>query len=85
MVVLAQVRTNTLTVASDSSRRKDDLPRPTRPRVTQEQQDEIVALYRSGLSTRAVAERAGVAKTTVLRALSLTNVGVRPRGGRSGS
>ncbi|PZE75331.1 helix-turn-helix domain-containing protein [Curtobacterium sp. MCBD17_019] len=58
----------------------DDFLRPTRSRVTRKQQDEIVALYESGLSTRAVAERVGVAKTTVLRVLGISGVASRPRG-----
>ncbi|WP_181435149.1 helix-turn-helix domain-containing protein [Curtobacterium sp. MCBD17_019] len=48
--------------------------------MTRKQQDEIVALYESGLSTRAVAERVGLGKTTVLRALGLAGITIRPRG-----
>jgi hypothetical protein len=82
LVVLSKAKTNTLIETPDVSDRSTPPPGPGRPRVTRKQQNEVVALYESGLSTRVVAERVGVAKTTVLRALGLAGIEIRPRGSR---
>lgn len=52
-----------------------------RQRITANKSDHVIALYAEGLSTREVAKRTGVSRTTVLRVLSDANVMLRPRGG----
>jgi len=55
-----------------------------RTRVTDSLEQQVVMLYKEGLSTRAVAERTSIAKTTVLRILRSRGVEMRPAGGRPG-
>lgn len=58
---------------------------PGRRRVTRKDRAEIVRLYESGLSALAVAEQAGVSKTSVLNVLKSEGVTVRPWGSRGWS
>jgi len=80
MVVLAQTNPNTLTPLVTPSAR----PTATRPsgkrRLKQSEKNQIVQLYNSGMSTRAVASQLQVSKTTVLGVLKHRGVEVRPRG-----
>lgn len=80
MVVLAQVKTNTL--AHDPLAPKSHLTRgKSRQRISKQVSGRIVEFYESGLSTRAVAKQLEVSKTAVLRVLTEAGVPLRPRGG----
>ena len=46
--------------------------------------DQLIAAYRSGTSTRELASRYGVAKSSVIRVLRRQGVQLRPQGGRNG-
>jgi hypothetical protein len=69
-------------VESRESSRYAAPPGPRRIRVTAGLRAEIVAHYRCGCTSRQVAERCGIAKSTVLRILWLEGVHVRPSGVR---
>lgn len=45
-----------------------------RPRITSEQRDAVITLYRTGLSDAAVAEQLGVARTTVRKVVAEAGV-----------
>lgn len=80
MVVLARARSNTLTPETGGTGRSP-ARRPARARITGAQRAQVVSLYESGLSTRAVAAKCDLAKTTVLQILVKAGVEMRPRGG----
>lgn len=79
MVVLSEAKTNTLAPLVRPSARSQKQAEIKR-RVTKRDRAEIVRLYTSGMSSRAVADRVGVSKTTVLAALRAAGVPRRPRG-----
>jgi DNA-binding CsgD family transcriptional regulator len=80
LVVLAQLKTNTLVEDSGSERRQR--AKPSRRRVSVSLAGEVLSLYESGLSTRDIARRTGLGKTTVLAKLREAGAELRPRGGR---
>lgn len=81
LVVLASLKLN-IPVTRPAPSTLPRVPVPVRRRVGQWDRDEIVRLYESGLSSRAVAQRVGIAKSSVLRILKEAGVEMRPRGVR---
>jgi DNA invertase Pin-like site-specific DNA recombinase len=79
LVALANLNTNTPVKRGAPSDRSTQ-NRALRRRVLHRDRNEIVRLYQSGLSTRAVAREVGVSKTTVLSVLTGAGVKMRPRG-----
>lgn len=85
MVVLTRTNLNTRFLREAPSARTVE-PRPRRrhqARVRDATKDEVVRLYRSGMSTRAVADATGIGKTTVLKVLKDRGVELAPRGNSS--
>lgn len=80
LVVLAETKTNTRPLRDRPSVRS---PRwvPKKRRLRQRDRDEIVRLYSSGMSSRAVAAEVGVGRTTVLDVLRAMGIALRPRSG----
>lgn len=78
MVGLSQLSFN----PPDRLRPPSDRPQrpPVRKRITQRDRDRIAELYASGLSFAAVAEEAGVARSTAMRIVRERGVKVRPWG-----
>ena len=76
MVVLARTKTNTPVGLSPPSGRERRPATPSR-RVRRATQDEIVVLYNQGMSTRQVALKTGISKTTVLAVLECRGVAMR--------
>jgi hypothetical protein len=79
LVVLASATSNTPREHQTLAKQRSRLP--VAARITAARRRIIVANYGSGLSTRAVAEKNHVSKTTVLKALAEAGVPRRLRGG----
>ncbi|WP_425269587.1 helix-turn-helix domain-containing protein [Gordonia alkanivorans] len=82
LVVLASAKANT---PRSIDRRPDQAQserRRLRSRVTDELRGEVVQLYASGMTSRAVAEEVGIGRTTVLNVLRREGVTIRPQGAR---
>jgi DNA invertase Pin-like site-specific DNA recombinase len=78
------LKSNTGESCPEPSDRFDEARPVGRRRVTKRDQSEIVELYELGLSTRQIAIRTGLARTTVLNRLKRTGVEMRPRGNYPG-
>lgn len=90
MVVLNHLNPNTACTGPAPSDRSffgssdpvETVPVQTRRRTKVKDRSEIVRLYESGLSSRAVAERVRIAKSSVLRILKEAGVEMRAPGVR---
>lgn len=80
LVVLASVNTNTLLRADVRSDRGLSARPKFRSRITKRVRDDVVRLYESGLTSRAVAEETKLGKTTVLKILKQEGAEVRAHG-----
>lgn len=79
-VVLAGAKTNTPRIGEPHPDQGQSTHRYLRSRITRLLRDDVVRLYLSGLTSRAVAEETKIGKTTVLKILKQEGVEVRPLG-----